>query len=70
MRGRGAVVVGPSLHVVVARAYFMNMNARLQAQSILLGGKVNYLETSESRTPTTASELERAWEFWKQKLPK
>ena len=50
MRGRGAVVVGPTLHVTVARAYFMNMNARLQAQSILLGGKVNYLETSETRT--------------------
>src|SRR5665213_399478 len=44
MRGRGAVIVGPSLPVAVGRAYFTNLNARLQAQSILLGGTVNYLE--------------------------
>jgi ribulose-5-phosphate 4-epimerase/fuculose-1-phosphate aldolase len=68
MRGQGGVVVGPSLHVVVGRAYYMNMNARLQAQAILLGGKVNYLEPGEARTASPANEFEPAWQFWKQKL--
>lgn len=65
MRGRGAVIVGPSLHAAVGRAYYMNMNARLQAQSILLGGTVNYIEPSDA--PMPATEFERAWEYWKQK---
>ncbi|HVZ18820.1 MAG TPA: class II aldolase/adducin family protein, partial [Terriglobales bacterium] len=65
MRGRGAVVVAPSLHVAVGRAYFMNLNARLQAQSILLGGTVHYLQPSDPPAPT--AEFERAWEYWKQR---
>ena len=68
MRGQGGVVVGPSLHVVVGRAYYMNMNARLQAQAILLGGKVNYLEPGEAPTESPANEFEPAWQFWKQKI--
>ncbi len=65
MRGRGAVIVGPSIPVAVGRAYFTNMNARLQAQSILLGGTVTYLEPSDSTTPP--SEFERSWNYWKEK---
>jgi ribulose-5-phosphate 4-epimerase/fuculose-1-phosphate aldolase len=68
IRGQGGVVVGPSLHEVVGRAYYMNMNARLQAQAILLGGKVNYLEPGEAPAASPANEFEPAWQFWKQKL--
>jgi HCOMODA/2-hydroxy-3-carboxy-muconic semialdehyde decarboxylase len=68
MRGQGAVVVGPQLHVAVGRAYYMNLNARLQAQAILLGGTVNYLDAGESSAVSPANEFEPAWEFWKQKI--
>ena len=30
MRGHGAVVVGPNLHMTVGRAYYLNFNARAQ----------------------------------------
>jgi ribulose-5-phosphate 4-epimerase/fuculose-1-phosphate aldolase/uncharacterized RDD family membrane protein YckC len=69
LRGQGAIVVAPSLHAAVARAYYMNMNARLQIQAIQLGGQVNYVAPEESPIATSADEYEPAWEFWKQRLP-
>jgi ribulose-5-phosphate 4-epimerase/fuculose-1-phosphate aldolase len=69
LRGQGAIVVAPSLHGAVARAYYMNMNARLQIQAIQLGGEVNYVAASESPVTISADEYEPAWEFWKQRLP-
>jgi HCOMODA/2-hydroxy-3-carboxy-muconic semialdehyde decarboxylase len=68
IRNRGGVVVGPSLQVAVGRAYYMNMNARLQAQTIVLGGKVNYLEAGDAPAASASSEFDTAWEFWKQKI--
>jgi HCOMODA/2-hydroxy-3-carboxy-muconic semialdehyde decarboxylase len=70
MRGHGAVVVAASLHVVVGRAYYMNMNARLQQQAIQLGGKVTYLETEEARKAAPQDGYERSWDFWKQRIAK
>ncbi len=65
LRGHGAVVVAESLHVVVGRAYYMNMNARLQREALLLGGKVTYLETEEARKAAPQDGYERAWAYWK-----
>jgi ribulose-5-phosphate 4-epimerase/fuculose-1-phosphate aldolase len=67
MRGHGAVVVATNLHIAVGRAYYMNMNAKLQAQAILLGGKVTYLEKEEARKTAPQDGYERSWEFWKQR---
>jgi ribulose-5-phosphate 4-epimerase/fuculose-1-phosphate aldolase len=68
MRGHGAVVVAPSLHVVVGRAYYMASNARLQAQAIMLGGKVTYLETGEAKKAAPQDGFERAWALWKARV--
>jgi ribulose-5-phosphate 4-epimerase/fuculose-1-phosphate aldolase len=68
LRGQGAIVVAPSLHGAVARAYYMNMNARLQIQAIQLGGEVNYVAPTESPV-ITADEYEPAWEFFRLRLP-
>lgn len=70
MRGHGAVVVADSLHVVVGRAYYMNMNARLQEQAILLGGSVNYLDPVEAQKTGAQDGFERAWDYWKHRLSK
>ena len=70
MRGHGAVVTADSLHIVVGRAYYMNMNARLQEQAILLGGSVNYLDPVEAKKTGAQDGFERAWDFWKRKLSK
>jgi ribulose-5-phosphate 4-epimerase/fuculose-1-phosphate aldolase len=67
MRGHGAAVVAPSLKSVVVRTYYLDMNARLQAQAILLGGKVNYIEPPEPGT-TLGDNYDRVWDFWKRKV--
>ena len=70
MRGHGAVVVAPNLHVVVGRAYYMALNARLQEQAILLGGQVTYLEPEEARKAGAQDGFERAWTHWKARVAK
>ena len=49
MRGHGAVVVGATVKEAVGRAYYLDSNARLQEQAILLGGKVTYFEAEEAK---------------------
>jgi HCOMODA/2-hydroxy-3-carboxy-muconic semialdehyde decarboxylase len=67
MRGHGAVVVGRSVKEVVGRAYYLDSNARLQEQAILLGGKVTYFEPEEAKKAAPQDGYERAWGVWKQK---
>ena len=66
MRGHGAAIVASSLHLVVGRAYFLNLNARLELQALQLGGKVTYLDAEESKKATT--DYERSWDSWKDKV--
>jgi HCOMODA/2-hydroxy-3-carboxy-muconic semialdehyde decarboxylase len=66
MRGHGAAVAATSLHLVVGKAYFLNLSARLQLQAMQLGGgNVTYLSEEEAKTPT---DYERSWDFWKLRL--
>jgi len=65
MRGHGAVVVAASLHVVVGRAYYMNLNAKLQLEAIQLGGSVTYLDPEEAKKTGAQDGFERAWDYWK-----
>jgi HCOMODA/2-hydroxy-3-carboxy-muconic semialdehyde decarboxylase len=69
MRGHGAVVVGPTIPVAVATSVYMEMNAKLQAQAMALGGTVTYLEPEEieKATATIGGSLGRPWELWRRK---
>jgi ribulose-5-phosphate 4-epimerase/fuculose-1-phosphate aldolase len=68
MRGHGAVVVGDSLPQVVGRSFYLELNARLQLQAMLLGRGVTYLDPEEARLATeTLAGYERAWELWKRR---
>ena len=69
MRGHGAAVVGTSLPQAVFRSVYMEMNARLQAQAMALGGTVTYLDPEEARRAeaSLAGTLERPWELWRRK---
>jgi ribulose-5-phosphate 4-epimerase/fuculose-1-phosphate aldolase len=66
MRGHGNVVVGPSLRHAVFRAIYTEVNARLQAVAIGLGGKVRYLSDIEGDNVTNQQpgNIDRAWELW------
>jgi ribulose-5-phosphate 4-epimerase/fuculose-1-phosphate aldolase len=66
MRGHGAAVAATSLHLVVGKAYYLNLNARLQLQAMQLGGKVTYLDPAEAKN--SPQDYERSWDFWKSKL--
>ena len=68
LRGHGAVVTASSLHLVVGKAYYLNLNARLQYQAMQLGGgKVAYLDPEEARK--AEQNYERSWDAWKAALP-
>jgi len=69
MRGHGAVVVGASLPQAVARSVYMEIDARVAAQAIALGGEVRYLDPEEARRAQAVVEatLGRPWELWKRK---
>jgi hypothetical protein len=62
------VAVAPSVRLVVAKAYYLNVNARLQLQAMAIGGsRVTYLSADEARSATQT--YERSWDFWKSRLP-
>jgi ribulose-5-phosphate 4-epimerase/fuculose-1-phosphate aldolase len=64
MRGHGAVVVGASLPLTVGRCVYLDTNARIQQQTIALGGKINYV-TPEEGKQSVADDYRRGWELWK-----
>jgi ribulose-5-phosphate 4-epimerase/fuculose-1-phosphate aldolase len=69
MRGHGAVVVGVALPQVVFRSVYTEVNAKLQAQAMALGGPVTYLDPDEARQAeaSIAGTLGRPWELWRKK---
>jgi HCOMODA/2-hydroxy-3-carboxy-muconic semialdehyde decarboxylase len=67
MRGHGDVTVGPSVKMAVFRAYYTDVNARLQSQALALGGEVNYLTPGEGAKADAINfvVLDRIWGLWK-----
>jgi ribulose-5-phosphate 4-epimerase/fuculose-1-phosphate aldolase len=66
MRGHGAVVVGDTIPTAVGRSFYLDQNARLQAQAMALGGSITYLEPEEARLyMADGNNYDRAWELWK-----
>lgn len=70
MRGHGDAVVGPSVKLAVFRAYYTDVNARLQSQAIALGGEVNYLTAAEGAKADAINlqVLDRVWNLWKMRV--
>jgi HCOMODA/2-hydroxy-3-carboxy-muconic semialdehyde decarboxylase len=65
MRGHGAVIVGASIRVAVSRSIYLDLNAKMQAEAIALGGAVAYLEEGDMRADSVDPD-DRNWAFWKQ----
>jgi HCOMODA/2-hydroxy-3-carboxy-muconic semialdehyde decarboxylase len=70
MRGHGCVAVASSLPLVVFRSIYLEVNARLQAQALALGGPIAYLDDDEARlaTANVGASVERPWELWKRRV--
>jgi ribulose-5-phosphate 4-epimerase/fuculose-1-phosphate aldolase len=70
MRGHGDVTVGPTVKMAVFRAYYTDVNAKLQAQAIALGGEPNYLTPGESAKADQINfaVIDRIWNLWRMKV--
>lgn len=66
LRGHGAVIVAQDVRTAVRNAIYLEVNARLQAEAIHLGGPITYISPEEGAAIAKAKgDLERAWELWK-----
>jgi len=67
MRGHGDVTVGSAVKVAVFRAYYTDVNAKLQSQALGLGSEVTYLNKEESikADETNMVIMDRVWSLWK-----
>lgn len=67
MRGHGSTTVAPSLKLVVYRAVYAEVNAKLQMQALQLGDP-EYLTDGEARAAmdSTEGQVQRPWDLWKE----
>jgi ribulose-5-phosphate 4-epimerase/fuculose-1-phosphate aldolase len=70
MRGHGDATVGPSVKMAVFRAYYTDVDARLESQATALGGDINYLTPGEGTKAdaVNAAVIDRIWNLWKMRI--
>ena len=70
MRGHGDVTVGPTVKMAVFRAYYTDVDAKLQSQAIALGGEINYLTPGEGAKADAINfaVIDRIWNLWKMRV--
>jgi ribulose-5-phosphate 4-epimerase/fuculose-1-phosphate aldolase len=70
MRGHGDVAVGPSVKMAVFRAYYTDVDAKLQTQALALGGEPNYLTPGEGAKADAVNfvVIDRIWNLWKMRV--
>ena len=69
MRHHGAVVVANSIPNAVARAVYLDQDARIQVQTAALGGRATYIDPAEAKLRIAdPNEYSRAWDLWKREL--
>jgi ribulose-5-phosphate 4-epimerase/fuculose-1-phosphate aldolase len=67
MRGHGDVAVGSAVKVAVFRAYYTDVDARMQAQALTLGPDITFLSPEESIKADAVNMviMDRVWAVWK-----
>ena len=75
IRGHGAVIVGTTIPDAVQNAIFTDVNARVQAQAVALGGNISYLTPADvaggnpnpqpAAPPGMPGYYTRSWLIWK-----
>ena len=68
MRGHGSTVVGENLQRAVGRTIYLEMNARMQFQSIVLAGDrghIVFMDDAEVQANVSWQNYERSWNLWK-----
>lgn len=67
MRGHGSVAVAQSIRHVVFRAVYTEVNARVEAQALAMGGRLEFLNAQEAAAAMQTNDglVGRPWELWK-----
>lgn len=67
MRGHGSVTVAQSIKHVVFRAVYTEVNARIEAEALAMGGKPEFLNPQEAAAAMKTNDglVGRPWELWK-----
>jgi len=68
MRGHGSVTVGESIARAVGRSIYLEQNARMQLQAMLIAGgdgRVTYMDDEEVAESAGRQEYDRAWHLWR-----
>ncbi len=70
MRGHGSVVVGPKIQTAVGRTVYLDHNAKMQTQAMLMTAgagpdAVVYMDAAEVAANVSWQEYERSWDLWK-----
>ena len=67
MRGHGSVAVAQSIRHVVFRAVYTEVNARVEAEALAMGGKPEFLSAQEAAAAMQTNDglVGRPWELWK-----
>jgi len=70
LRGHGYVVLGDSIPNVVSRAYYTEVNARLQRDAMTMGSDIVYMSDEEGRhtSETVEPGMDRAWDLWRAEI--
>jgi HCOMODA/2-hydroxy-3-carboxy-muconic semialdehyde decarboxylase len=67
MRGHGQTVVGDSIRQAVVRAYYAEVNARLQSEAAAMG-TITYLSPEEAGMAANGVSIQRPWEMFKSRI--
>jgi HCOMODA/2-hydroxy-3-carboxy-muconic semialdehyde decarboxylase len=67
MRGHGMTVVASALPLVVYRAIYTALDAKLEAEAVALGGQITFLSPEEATATSKMVDrtYQRAWNLWK-----
>ena len=71
MRGHGSVVVGAKIQIAVGRTIYLDHNAKMQYQAMMMMGgddsQVVYMDDAEVAANVVWQEYVRSWDLWKKK---
>lgn len=68
MRGHGATCVGENLQRAVGRSVYLEVNARMQFQAVMLAGPkgtVNFMDAKEVAANVSWQNYDRSWNLWR-----
>jgi HCOMODA/2-hydroxy-3-carboxy-muconic semialdehyde decarboxylase len=73
MRGHGSTCVGENLPRAVGRSVYLEQNARMQYQAMMLAGpkgKVVYMDAAECQANVSWQNYDRSWNLWRERALK